>query len=112
MKSVFEMSDEEIASLYVEKGIEFLSNEEQSFIYKKVKKGVLALKNPALHLTSSGEMKHVTEMSKKEVLELYISNEKLDYSDEVYLVENFSKELYEISKIIDKEERTKYLNKL
>jgi hypothetical protein len=57
-------------------------------------------------------MKHITEMTIKEVVELYLSNVVLDEEDDIYAQEFYWNEICDAFAIKDLNERSKYLQSL
>lgn len=65
-----------------------------------------------LFKTSKGEEKHITQMTIKEVVELYLSDVVLDEEDDIYAQEMYWDYIHNAHAIKDLTERQEYLNKL
>jgi hypothetical protein len=65
-----------------------------------------------LFKTSKGEEKHITQMTIKEVVELYLSDVVLDEEDDVYAQEMYWRYIYDAHMIKDLDKRKEYLDKL
>lgn len=65
-----------------------------------------------LFKTSNGKEKHITQMTIKEVVELYLSDIELDEEDDVYAQEMYWDYIYDAHMIKDLEKRQEYLDKL
>lgn len=65
-----------------------------------------------LFKTSKGEEKHITQMTIKEAVELYLSDIELDEEDDVYTQEMYWNYIHDAYMIKDLEERQEYLDKL
>jgi hypothetical protein len=112
VKTVFEMSDKELIDLYVDRGTEDLREEEIKYLFEKIDTETLSAKPLTLHKTASGEEKHITQMNRREIVELYLSQKKLNYSDELYMWEHSAYDIDKATKCKKPEELEEFLSSI
>lgn len=65
-----------------------------------------------LFKTSKGEEKHITQMTIREIVELYLSDVKLDEEDDIYAQETCWYEIVDAWEIKDLKKREEYLKSI